>query len=185
MSLFEFDKSGIIGIIEDMEDVFTLAQERDLNEILAIYDEAREFMARNGNPTQWGTGGYPEPELLMYDISLNRLFVLKREGRIEAVFVLAFGDEPTYAEIENGAWPNDEPYATIHRLASRTDAHGCGRAAIGYCKEKTGEKGVGLRADTHENNAPMLHLLKTSGFVYCGTIRVRGGAKRLAFQLVQ
>ena len=39
------------------------AKENDLPEILRIYEYARGFMARTGNPNQW-TGGHPREELL-------------------------------------------------------------------------------------------------------------------------
>lgn len=35
----------------------------DLAEVMEIYAEARAFMARTGNPTQWGDG-YPQEKLI-------------------------------------------------------------------------------------------------------------------------
>ena len=160
------------------------ARAGEIGEILSIYAQAREFMEQNGNPSQWGKSGYPERELLLYDIELERLFVLERDGNTEAVFVLAEGDEPTYAEIEDGAWKNDKPYLTIHRLASRTASHGCAEEVLEYCKKAAVENGKDLRADTHEDNAPMLHILKKNGFCYCGIISVRSGSKRRAYQMI-
>ena len=52
--------------------------------ILDIYAHAREFMAKNGNPTQWGDN-YPSPELLEEDIDTNRLFVYMVNGQMQAV----------------------------------------------------------------------------------------------------
>ncbi len=161
-----------------------LAEPSELGEITDVYEEARAFMALNGNPTQWGPERYPRLELLRRDIELKRLYVMKRGESIDAVFVLAEGEEPTYAVIKDGAWKDDKPYLTIHRLASRTDAHGCGRAVLEYCAEKAKEKGLGLRADTHEDNAPMLHILEGFGFEYCGIISVRNGSKRRAYQMI-
>ena len=54
--------------------MFRGAVRADLPRILDIYARAREFMAKNGNPTQWGDN-YPSPELLEEDIDTNRLFV--------------------------------------------------------------------------------------------------------------
>ena len=85
---------------------------------LDIYARAREFMAKNGNPTQWGDN-YPSPELLEEDIDTNRLFVYMVNGRMQAVFAFVLGEDPTYKVIEDGQWLNDTlPYGTLHRLAS-------------------------------------------------------------------
>ena len=40
-----------------------LARVEDLDEIVKIYDFAKGFMVRTGNPTQWA-GSYPQRELL-------------------------------------------------------------------------------------------------------------------------
>ena len=47
-----------------------LADRNDLPRILDIYEIARNFMAKNGNPTQWA-GGYPAESLLEGDILLS------------------------------------------------------------------------------------------------------------------
>ena len=151
--------------------------------ILSVYEEAREFMAQNGNPTQWGINRYPPEELLRCDIEAGRLFVLQREGGISAVFVLFEGEEPTYRVIEEGEWPNDKPYLTIHRLASRTKEHGCAKAVLDYARKYAKERGLVLRADTHEDNAPVRHILEKYGFRYCGIIHVSNGSRRRAYLL--
>ena len=74
--------------------------------ILEVYARAREFMAKNGNPTQWGDG-YPSQELLEEDIDTNRLFVYMLNGRMQAVFAFILGEDPTYKAIEDGQWLND------------------------------------------------------------------------------
>ena len=78
--------------------MFRGAVRADLARILDIYARAREFMAKNGNPTQWGDG-YPSPELLEEDIDTNRLFVYMVNGRMQAVFAFILGEDPTYKEL--------------------------------------------------------------------------------------
>ena len=75
------------------------AKENDLPEILRIYEYARGFMARTGNPNQW-TGGHPREELLRGDIAKRQLYVLETETGLHGVFAFIIGDDPTYAVIE-------------------------------------------------------------------------------------
>ena len=166
-----------------MTELVRKAAAHDLPELLEIYEEARAFMAQNGNPTQWGKNRYPPAELIEKDIRLSRLYVLERGGRVCGAFVLMAGDEPTYRVIERGAWPNQKPYLTVHRLASRTDEHGVGRAALEFAAARAREKGLDLRIDTHADNAPMLRVIESFGFAYCGMIRVADGSSRRAYQL--
>ena len=102
--------------------MFRGAVRADMARILDIYARAREFMAKNGNPTQWGDN-YPSPELLEEDIDTNRLFVYMVNGQMQAVFAFVLGEDPTYKVIEDGQWLNDTlPYGTLHRLASAARA---------------------------------------------------------------
>lgn len=150
----------------------------DINEIMRIYASARKYMAENGNPTQWGTG-YPKRELLESDMAARQLYVCcTRDGRVRGVFMLAQGDDPTYAHIENGNWLNSEPYATIHRIASDGSARGIFDACLAFAQSVCRN----LRADTHADNVIMQRALESHGFIHCGTIYVSDGTPRLAYQ---
>ena len=149
----------------------------DLPALLAIFDRARRFMAANGNPGQW-TPAYPGAALVAADIARGDCYVCVQGGRIEGVFSLIFGPDPTYARIENGAWPDDAPYATVHRLASAGRARGVGRFCLDWCARRAGT----LRADTHADNRIMQHLLQSAGFVRCGVIYTDDGSPRLAYE---
>lgn len=155
------------------------AQAEDLPELLRIYAYARQFMAQNGNPTQWG-GGYPVPALLREDIQTARSFVGVDEcGRVCCTFVLLLGEEPSYQVLEGGAWLNDAPYGTIHRLAGDGTVHGCFDDCIAFCRTRC----ANLRADTHADNGIMQHLLERAGFQRCGVIHVADGSARIAYQM--
>ena len=146
--------------------------------ILEVYARARDFMAKNGNPTQWGDN-YPTPELLEEDIDTNRLFVYMINGRMQAVFAFVLGEDPTYQTIEDGQWLNDTlPYGTLHRLASAGESTGVGKAVVEWCLEHC----ESLRADTHADNKVMQHLLESEGFTRCGIIHVADGTPRIAYQ---
>ena len=165
-----------------MTDVIVHAAENDPPRILGLYAEARAFMAQAGNPGQWGRTGYPKAELLRDDIAKARLFAVRRGGETVGAFVLVFGEDPTYTVIENGAWPGDKPYGTIHRLCSATAEYGVAASVIAYCEEECRKRGADLRADTHAANKPMRHVLEKAGFKYCGVIHVADGSPRMAYQ---
>ena len=115
----------------------------DQPQLMAIYRTAQEYMLQTGNPTQWGRS-YPSPELIRSDIAQGICRVLSDEAGIHGVFALLDTPEPTYSRIE-GAWRNDAPYLTIHRLAGDGRTHGLFRCAADYCKAISRN----VRADTH------------------------------------
>lgn len=156
------------------------AKTEDLKEIMDIYAKARSFMARTGNPHQWGDC-YPAEELICADIERGISYVAEENGKIAAVFMYACGDDPTYHVIEDGAWINDRPYGVIHRIASREDAKGAGS----YCMQWGFAECGNLRMDTHEDNKVMQHVLEKNGFRRCGRIYVEDGSPRIAYQKVR
>ena len=149
----------------------------DLPAMLELYAQARIFMRENGNPNQWDEN-YPSRELLEKDIAFGNSYIVEDdEKNLAAAFAFIKGEDPTYYGIEDGAWLNQEPYGTIHRLAGNGMYHGI---ASGWCKSQIGN----LRADTHEDNKIMQHLLEKNGFVRCGIIHLANGEPRIAYQFV-
>lgn len=157
-----------------------LATHADLPAISDIYAHARSFMAANGNPVQWGTT-YPAPELLEEDVRLGRLFVDTTDGRICGVFMFALGDDPTYAYIEDGAWLDNSPYGTIHRVASDGTTPGTLKRCVAFCRKQCAH----LRIDTHADNHIMQKCIAKEGFTRCGTIYVEDGSPRIAYELLE
>lgn len=153
----------------------------DLPQILSIYENARSFMARNGNPSQW-VNGYPSKALLEDDIAQNRLFVCQKNDLIEAVFMFRIGDDPTYSYIEDGEWKNDRRYGTIHRLASAGRIPKTADFCIGWCAGQCALQNASLRGDTHADNLPMQDVFVRNGFLKCGVIYTDDGTPRIAFQ---
>ena len=149
----------------------------DLPRLLEVTARARAFMAETGNPTQW-RDGYPTEAVLREDIALGRGYVCEtKEGRVVGSFCFALGEDPTYREI-TGAWLSDEPYGTIHRLASSGEVGGIARLVFGWCFEQI----PNIRVDTHADNQVMQSLLTHLGFVVCGTIIAGDGYPRIAYQ---
>lgn len=154
-----------------------LANLNDLNDIQRIYDTARAFMRASGNLLQW-VNGYPQRDLLETDIEKGHLFVIEEDGKLHGVFAFILGDDPTYASIEDGKWPNNRPYGTIHRIGTDGTIHGAVQMARDYALQFTDE----VRADTHADNKPMQHTLTKNGFVRCGIIFLENGDPRIAYQ---
>ncbi|MCL2865834.1 MAG: GNAT family N-acetyltransferase [Lachnospiraceae bacterium] len=149
----------------------------DLPVVNDIYKQARDFMCLNGNPTQW-TCGYPQPELLEFDIKKGSSYVCVEKEKIQGVFYFAVVQDPTYAVID-GAWLHDAPYGVVHRIAVASGSKGVGAFCLNWCLAQCGN----VRIDTHVDNVPMLNLLKKLGFIKCGIIWVLNGKEeRIAFQ---
>ena len=87
---------------------FRHATMRDLPHMQKIYARARELMAANGNPTQWGNE-FPRESVIEDDIANQRTVLLvdtcNGHERILAQFALCPGEDPTYAS------PQQQGYA--------------------------------------------------------------------------
>ena len=153
----------------------------DLNTVMVLYAHARAFMAEHGNPNQWGPTCWPPEDLIRQDIARGKSYVCLSEGRIVGVFYFDQGQdiEPTYAQIEDGAWRDQSPYGVVHRIASDGTQRGTGAFCINWAYGQCGH----LRIDTHGDNRVMQGLLAKLGFVHCGTIHVReDNDPRLAYE---
>ena len=153
-----------------------LAEQKDMDDILRVYDTARAFMRASGNTKQW-VNGYPQQELLENDIANQNLFVLEEGRAVHAVFAFILGNDPTYNYIEDGHWLNDKPYGTIHRIGGDGTIHGVLAAALAFALQSTDE----VRADTHADNHPMQRALARNGFRRCGVIYLENGDPRVAY----
>lgn len=153
------------------------AEMNDLERIEEIYAFARAFMAANGNPNQWGTHNPPNGQLVR-DIDEKKLYVIMEGQRIHGVFYFWIGNDPSYAEIYDGAWCSERPYGTIHRIA------GDGSGGILKTAVEFGKKQIDyLRIDTHEDNKIMQRAVKKLGFRRCGIIYIADGTPRIAYDL--
>ncbi|MDO5446568.1 MAG: GNAT family N-acetyltransferase [Prevotellaceae bacterium] len=149
----------------------------DIPRLQQIFAAARSFMRATGNPNQWADD-YPSEVQLRNDIESGDSYVCLSGGKIDGTFVLRGGIDPTYNIIYEGAWLDDNPYATIHRIASSGEVRGIFRAAMEYATQLYST----IRIDTHRDNKVMQHILGNEGFVYCGIIHCWNGDERLAYQ---
>ena len=153
----------------------TLSQ---FSRIMEVYAQARQFMAQNGNPDQWGTA-YPSEEMIRQDILNGKCYVNLNGNQIRAVFYFAVEADPTYGYIE-GAWLNDAPYGVIHRIAVGESGKGVAAECFAFAAECCDN----IRIDTHEKNIPMQRCLAKNGFTRCGIIYLEDGDPRIAYQKV-
>ena len=153
------------------------SRKEDLEEIQRLFIVARNYMKENGNPTQW-KDTRPDIRLVEKDIELGNSYVIEDEQGITGTFAYIPGIEPTYLQID-GAWLDDEPYGTIHRIASDGRNKGIFDAAIAFAAKQ----GRDIRIDTHGDNRVMQNMLRKLGFIHCGTIHVlEDDYPRLAFE---
>lgn len=153
-----------------------LGTEKDIPKMRAIFDYGREVQLQSGNLNQWAEG-YPSDALIQEDMSVDAVHVLEDEtGEMLGVMSLFTEPDPTYAAIE-GAWLNDMPYATIHRIATSGEVKGSGRVLIEWAQEKY----ENVRIDTHADNEQMKYIVQKLGFEYCGIIYLADGDPRNAY----
>lgn len=145
---------------------------------MAIYAAARAFMQQTGNPTQWGDH-YPSESFIREEIAAGHSYVcLNEQGEIVGTFCFILGEDPTYQQIFEGSWLNDEPYGTLHRIASSGKEKGVART----CFEWSFSQCPNIRVDTHHDNRVMQQIIASQGFTCCGIIYVSDGSPRLAYQ---
>lgn len=163
-----------------MEKTFSIrpSTSRDIDRIMEVYESAKYFMRSCGNFKQW-TGGYPDKNTILFDIARCCHYLAEdEEGNLLMVFSFIIGEDPTYKVIENGAWLNDRPYGTIHRIASSGMQGGMLKECVRFCADMIDN----IRVDTHSDNGPMQSALHKLNFTLCGIIYLTDGSQRLAFQ---
>ena len=156
--------------------------EQDVPQMLEIYEYSRNYMARTGNPNQWGPTNWPPEALIHRDIKDGNSYVcLNDEGEIIGTFFFIQGEdiEPTYRNIEEGGWLDESPYGVVHRLAGDGSEKGIGAFCIDWAYGQCGH----IRVDTHGDNKVMQRLMERLGFTHCGTIYVEeDDYPRLAYE---
>ena len=151
----------------------------NLDDVLKIYEHAREEMRKNGNPHQW-KNSHPLTQDIIFDINHGNSYIIYDENGIYGVFSLFLEPDETYGYIE-GSWLNDEEYATIHKIASNNLKKGILEIAVNFALSKKSN----VRIDTHEDNKIMHYLLKKLGFQKRGIIYLKNGESRIAYQKVK
>ena len=151
----------------------------DIPAIMDVLEAAKGIMRSSGNVNQW-INGYPSEAVVRKDLENGNGYVVEDDGRVVGYFAFIASPEPTYAEIFDGAWLEDElPYHVIHRIGSYPEVHGIFKSIMDWCVSKDRN----LRIDTHRDNSIMQHNILKYGYKYCGIIFLESGDERLAYQL--
>ena len=156
-----------------------------MESILCIIGEAQAQMARLGID-QW-QNGYPDREAITADIERGVGVVIDSAEGIAAYCAAIFGEEPTYARIDDGKWLTDSEaqYVVVHRLAvaDRFKQQGIATDFMRRIESLAIERGCdSFRIDTHRDNLYMHALCARLGFVRCGVIYVSDGTPRVAYE---
>lgn len=152
--------------------VCRIATEDDLPAILAIAQQARNYLRRH-RVDQW-QGVYPNEDTFRADIAAGTCHVLTYQGAVAAVFTLSRTPEPAYDALTDGRWRSDRDHAAVlHRNAVAADWRGTGMAdhLMQAAEQLARESGAhAIRVDTHRRNGAQKKLLERHGYRFCGNI---------------
>lgn len=154
------------------------ANDSELPAIWEIIRYAIEQRRLDGSK-QW-QDGYPNENSIRTDLQNGHAYVLVDDGAILAYAAVIFDKEPAYENIE-GKWLSHGEYLVVHRVAASELAKGKGIATKLFqmleplCQERNV---YSIKVDTNFDNVPMLKILDRLGYIYCGEVYFRGGARR-------
>ena len=148
------------------------ASKKDMNELVALYHIAVEHMFEEKNVNQWQHDETNFVNHVNKYIDDNNFYKVEKNNEIIGFFAMIYGTDVTYNEIK-GKWINDEPYVTIHKIASKYYKQGIATKMLNYVLNDALEKSINnIRIDTHKDNVSMQKFLEKQGFVNCGVISI-------------
>lgn len=157
---------------------FRKAQPNELPHIWEIIQHAISRRKSEGSE-QW-QDGYPNPEVLRNDIDKGAGFILTEGETVVGYCAVVINDEPAYDTID-GKWLTDDDFVVFHRIAVSQDHLGKGIAK--KMMEQIEMFAINsniysIKADTNYDNATMLHIFESMGYVYCGEVHLRGNPRK-------
>lgn len=160
--------------------IIVKAKKGDINQVLDITVEQREYLKNAGIP-QW-QGTYPNIDTYAKDVELERLYVLKDEDKVIGFFALIYPDH-NYDYIEDGKWLDTSEYIAVHRMAvtSSYKGRGCSSFMFDWIKENYDH----IRVDTHLLNKVMNASLIRNGFTYTGVVYMEDKTPRNAYEWIR
>ena len=156
-------------------------REARLDELPQVWEIIQHAIARRKaeGSDQW-QDGYPNPEVLRNDIGSGAGFVLAEGETILGYCAVMINDEPAYATID-GKWLSDGDSVVFHRIAVAPGHTGKGLAKqlLGHIETFARDHHIySIKADTNYDNAAMLRIFESMGYVYCGEVYLRGSARK-------
>ena len=156
-----------------------LAASSDVDNIMLTIRQAKNYMKKH-RVDQWQSG-YPDESMVIEDIERGEGHVMTYCDRFAGYFMLTKEPQPEYELLTDGKWRAAGEYCTLHRTCVAAEYRGSGMSErlMAAAEALAREMGAAaLRADTHRHNEPMKTLLRRSGFVYRGNIRIEPEAER-------
>lgn len=151
-------------------DTIRLARIEDAKQIVKLFEDAKEKF-KEEKTYQWA-GTYPNKESFLNDLENNVVYVYESNNNILASATIQYSIDHNYDYIE-GAWLNDESYASIHRIVvdRKAQCKNIGTKIYKKCEEEIFKNNVrNVRVDTYRLNKSMIRLLEKNEFVKCGII---------------
>lgn len=154
------------------------ATNKELDNIVKIYEDVCDFLENNINYPKWKKGIYPTYNDALKGYQENSLYVLKSENRIIGTMILNSEYEPGYNQ---GNWTlnvDDKEILVIHTLTIHPDFYHQKFALklVEYAimhGRKYGYKTI--RIDVTESNHPALSLYQKFGFKCVGKVDLNRG----------
>tara|TARA_R110002126_G_scaffold26851_4_gene90170 strand:- start:1824 stop:2339 length:516 start_codon:yes stop_codon:yes gene_type:complete len=157
---------------------FRKATTTEIPQLWVILQQAIARRKADGS-NQW-QDGYPNPEVILNDITKNAGYVLLEDEDIVGYVALLINDEPEYANIE-GEWLTNNDFVVFHRVAIAENQLGKGLAKkLLYHIEEfaLANEIYSIKADTNFDNFAMIAVFEKLGYAYCGQVYFRGSARR-------
>lgn len=153
---------------------FSLAEKRELEEIMKVYYEAIKEMDMH-NINQWDDL-YPDKEIIEEDITKKQLYLGRSNGSIVCAFVINKESDEDYLK---GKWqyPHSE-YRVLHRLCVNPQFQNMGVGALtlhhieNYLKKEDVEA---IRLDVFSGNPFALKMYNKAGYNKTGEVHFRKG----------
>lgn len=162
---------------------FRLSLESDIPSIMIIIHQAQAYLKQAGID-QW-QNHYPNEASILNDIQQGESYVVIYDHKIVGTFALSFRNESTYDTIYDGKWLSTQAYAVIHRIAVDNHFKGYGVSTKIINEVSTwciNNNIFSIKIDTHPDNHVMRNVLEKNGFINCGTIYLRDGNRRVAYE---
>lgn len=152
-----------------------LATAKDIDIIMDIIKEAKEYL-KSQNSLQWNLAdGYPNESDLLNDIKNKYCYLYIEENQIIGTMSIIYTPDENYTEI-NGCWLTNNSYASIHRIAVKNTSHhkNIGVKMLLEAEEIVKTNDIySIKIDTHKINIPMTKTILKAGYTYCGIINLK------------